>query len=345
MEIAVIGLDLAKHVFQVHGVDAAGRAVLRRKLRRGEVLAFFAKLPRALVGMEACHTAHHWGREIAKLGHEVRLMPPQFVKPYVKSQKNDAADAEAICEAVQRPSMRFVPVKSAERQAVILLHRTRDLLIRQRSSLISAIRAHFAEFGITASGGMRNIDRLLALLQTEGAERRLPAIAAEMLGVLAAQLRAVAERVDEVETRLLAWHRADETSRRLQSVPGIGPVTASALVATVGDPSQFGSGRQFAAWLGLVPQQRSSGGKERLGGISKRGDGYLRRLLVHGARAVVGWRKRAAVDGATSWIDRLLERRPTNVATVAYANKLARIAWAVMMRGRRYDPGRAFAAA
>lgn len=343
MGIAVIGLDIAKNVFQVHGVDAAGRAVLKRKLRRNDVLPFFAKMPRALVGIEACHTSHHWGRELAKLGHEVRLMPPQFVKPYVKSQKNDAADAEAICEAVTRPSMRFVPVKGAEQQAVILLHRTRDLLIRQRSSLISAIRAHFAEFGITVGQGMRNVDRLLALLQTEGAER-LPPIAAEMLGVLAAQLRAAAERVAEVEAKLLAWHRADETSRRLQGVPGIGPVTASALVATVGDPRQFRSGRQFAAWLGLVPQQRSSGGKERLGGISKRGDGYIRRLLVHGARAVVGWRKRST-DDATSWIGRLLERRPTNVATVAYANKLARIAWAVMMRGSRYDSSRAFAAA
>jgi transposase len=295
--------------------------------------------------MEACHTAHHWGRELSKLGHQVRLMPPQFVKPYVKSQKNDAADAEAICEAVTRPNMRFVPLKSTEQQAVILLHRTRDLLIRQRSSLISAIRAHFAEFGVAVGQGIRNIDRLLALLQTGAeAERRLPPLAAEMLGVLAAQLRAVGERVDEVEAKLLAWHRADETSRRLQGVPGIGPITASALVATVGDPRQFGSGRQFAAWLGLVPQQRSSGGKDRLGGISKRGDGYIRRLLVHGARAIVGWRKRSSNKGA-GWVDSLLERRPTNVATVAYANKLARIAWAIMMRGGRYEPARAFAAA
>jgi transposase len=345
MAVEVIGLDLAKNVFQAHGVDAAGRVVLRRRLRRSEVVPFFAGLPPALVGMEACHTAHHWGRELAKLGHQVRLMPPQFVKPYVKSQKNDAADAEAICEAVTRPNMRFVPVKSAEQQAVILLHRTRDLLIRQRSSLISAIRAHFAEFGIAVGQGIRNIDRLLAMLQTGAeTERRLPPLAADMLGVLAAQLRAVGERVDEVEAKLLAWHRADETSRRLQGVPGIGPITASALVATVGDPRQFGSGRQFAAWLGLVPQQRSSGGKERLGGISKRGDGYIRRLLVHGARAVVGWCKRSS-DSPTGWVDRLLARRPTNVATVAYANKLARIAWAIMMRGERYEPARAFAAA
>lgn len=344
MAVEVIGLDLAKNVFQVHGVDAVGRAVLRRRLRRSEVVGFFAGLPPALVGMEACHTAHHWGRELTKLGHQVRLMPPQFVKPYVKSQKNDAADAEAICEAVTRPNMRFVPLKGAEQQAVILLHRTRDLLIRQRSSLISAIRAHFAEFGITVGQGIRNIDRLLAVLQTGAAgERRPPPLAADMLGALAAQLRAVAERVEEVEAKLLAWHKENETSRRLQGVPGIGPITASALVATVGDPRQFGSGRQFAAWLGLVPQQRSSGGKERLGGISKRGDGYIRRLLVHGARAVVGWRKRSS-GGRTDWIDRLLERRPTNVATVAYANKLARVAWAIMARGGRYEPARAFAA-
>ena len=272
-------------------------------------------------------------------------MPPQVAKPYVKCQKSDAADAEAICEAVTRPDMRFVPVKGAEQQAVIPLHRTRDLLIRQRSSLISAIRAHFAEFGIAVGQGIRNIDRLLAMLQT-GAEagRRLPPLAADMLGVLAAQLRAVAERVDEVEAKLLSWHEADETSRRLQSIPGIGPITASALVATVGDPHQFSSGRQFAAWLGLVPQQRSSGGKERLGGTSRRGDGYIRRLLVHGARAVVGWRERSA-DNPTGWVDRLLARRPTNVATVAYANKLARIAWAIMMRGERYQPATAFAAA
>src|SRR5208283_2894013 len=235
MQIAVIGLDLAKNVFQVHGIDDSGQALLKRKLRRSEVLPFFAGLAPALVGIEACHTAHYWGREIAALGHDVRLMPPQFVKPYVKSQKNDAADAEAIAEAVQRPTMRFVPIKSADQQAVLMLHRTRDLLIRQRSSLISAIRAHFAEFGIVVGQGIRNVERLLALLETAG-DQRLPALAAEMLGILAAQLRYVAEQVKEVEVKLLAWHRADETSRRLQSVPGLGPITASAIVATVGEP-------------------------------------------------------------------------------------------------------------
>jgi transposase len=343
MMIAFIGMDIAKNVFQVHGVDVDGHVVLRRKLRRSEVGEFFKKIPPTLVGVEACHTAHHWGRELRQFGHEVRLMPPQFVKPYVKSQKNDAADAEAICEAVQRPTMRFVPVKSGEQQAVILLHRTRDLLVRQRSSLISAIRAHFAEFGVVVAQRMRNIDRLLTSLQTSGAEK-LPALAVEMLSILAGHLRSLAERIDEVDVKLRAWHRSNEISRRLESVPGLGPITASAIVATVSDPRQFRSGRQFAAWLGLVPQQRSSGGKERLGSISKRGDGYIRRLLVHGARAIVGWRKRLSTR-STSWIERLLDRRPMNVATVAYANKLARIAWAIMVSGRRYDPERAFAAA
>jgi transposase len=342
MTITVIGLDLAKNVFQVHGIDESGRAVLRRKIRRSEVLPLFSKLPPARVGMEACHTSHYWAREIARFGHDVRMMPAQFVKPYVKSQKNDAADAEAICEAVQRPTMRFVPIKSENQQAALMLHRTRDLLVRQRSSLISSIRAHFAEFGIVVGQGIRNVERLLALLGAES-DNRLPALAAEMLGILAEQLREIAVRVSEVEVKLLAWHRANPASRRLESIPGIGPITASAIVATVGDPRQFQSGRQFAAWLGLVPQQRSSGGKERLGGISKRGDGYIRRLLVHGARAIVGWRKRSA-GHTTPWIARLLERRPMNVATVAYANKLARIAWAIMIREDRYNPVRAFAA-
>ena len=342
MAIKVIGLDLAKNVFQVHGVDEAGRVMLKRKLRRTEVLRLFADLPPALVGMEACHTAHYWAREIAALGHEVRLMPPQFVKPYVKSQKNDMADAEAICEAVQRPTMRFVPVKSADQQAALLLHRTRELLIRQRSSLISAIRAHFAEFGIVASQRMRNIERLLELLD-KASDARLPTLARDMLAVLAGQLRDVAARVQEVEKELLAWHQANQTSRRLATIPGVGPITATAIAATVGDAGQFKSGRQFAAWLGLVPQQRSSGGKERLGGISKRGDRYIRSLLIHGARAVVGWRKRSAIR-RDRWVSGLLDRRPMNVATVAFANKCARIAWAMMLREEEYNPVRARAA-
>jgi transposase len=339
--IKVIGLDIAKNVFQVHGIDEAGRPVLRRKLRRADVLRLFSHLEPALVGIEACHTAHHWAREITALGHEVRLMPPQFVKPYVKSQKNDAADAEAICEAVQRPTMRFVPVKSVDQQAVLLLHRTRDLLIRQRSSLISAIRAHFAEFGVIVGQRMRNIDRLLGLLADGGTT--LPELARRMLAVLANQLRDVAAQVMAVEAELLAWHRANDVSRRLATIPGVGPITASAIVATVGDAAQFKSGRQFAAWLGLVPQQRSSGGKERLGRISKRGDGYIRRLMIHGARAVVGWRKRRPLS-RDPWLGGLLARRPMNVATVAFANKSARVAWALMVRGKIYDTALARAA-
>jgi len=339
--IKIIGLDIAKNVFQVHGVDETGQPALRRKLRRAEVLRLFYHLEPALVGIEACHTAHHWAREIAALGHQVRLMPPQFVRPYVKSQKNDAADAEAICEAVQRPTMRFVPVKGADQQAVLLLHRTRDLLIRQRSSLISAIRAHFAEFGVVVGQRMRNIDRLLELLVADGTA--LPELARRMLAVLADQLRDVAARVAVVEGELMAWHRANEVSRRLATIPGVGPITASAIVATVGDATQFKSGRQFAAWLGLVPQQRSSGGKERLGRISKRGDGYIRRLMIHGARAVVGWRKRRPLAG-DPWLAGLLARRPVNVATVAFANKSARIAWALMAGGRSYTTIRARAA-
>jgi transposase len=339
--IKVIGLDIAKNIFQVHGVDETGQPVLRRKLRRADVLRLFCHVEPALVGIEACHTAHHWAREIAALGHEVRLMPPQFVKPYVKSQKNDAADAEAICEAVQRPTMRFVPVKGIDQQAVLLLHRTRDLLIRQRSSLISAIRAHFAEFGVIVGQRMRNIDRLLGLLADKGTA--LPELARRMLAVLADQLRDVATRVMTVETELLAWHRANDVSRRLAMIPGVGPITASAIVATVGDATQFKSGRQFAAWLGLVPQQRSSGGKERLGGISKRGDGYIRRLMIHGARAVVGWQKRRPV-ARNPWLSGLLARRPMNVATVAFANKIARVAWALMVHSRIYNSALARAA-
>ena len=338
MTIKVSELDIAKDVFQVNCVNEMGEVVIRRRLRRSQVIGFFESLPPCLVGMEACATAHYWARELVALGHDVRLMPPRFVKPFVKSQKNDAADAEAICEAVQRPTMRFVPIKSTEQQAALLLHRTRDLLIRQRSSLISSIRAHFAEFGIVTNHRIRDIERLLRLLTDS--TTRLPMLAREMLEVLAAQLRDVAARVSAVEAKLLAWHRSSEVSRRLATIPGVGPITASAIAATVVDANQFSSGRQFAAWLGLVPQQRSSGGKERLGGISKRGDGYLRRLLIHGARAIVGWRKRSART-TDYWIGGLLNRRHMNVATVALANKSARVAWALMKYECEYDHRRA----
>jgi transposase len=334
MKVTTIGLDIAKRVFQAHGVDAAGRAVMRRKLSRGEVLDFFRALPPCLVGIEACSTAHHWAREIGALGHEVRLIPAAYVKPYVKRGKTDAADAEAICEAVTRPTMRFVPIKTPEQQAVLMLHRTRDLLVRQRTMLVNALRGHMAEFGIVAPQGISRVADLVALLLGED-ETVLPSLARRALRGLAAELEALGKRVEEVEAAILAWHKENEASRRLATVPGIGPITASAIVATIGDASNFGSARHFAAWIGLVPKQNSTGGKPRQGGISKAGDRYLRRLLVLGATAVIRHTRAKAGDG---WLGHLLERRPTMVAAVAQANKTARIVWALLARGGRYDP-------
>ena len=305
--------------------------VFRKKLRRGGVLDFLRDLPLCLIGLEACATAHFWAREIGALGHEVRLIPPAYVKPYVKRQKNDAADAEAICEAVTRPSMRFVPIKSAKRQGVMMLHRTRDLLMRQRTMMLNAIRAHLAEFGIITAQGPH---KLAALLDTRD-EDRLPAIARSALTSLTAQLDSLAEEIRTLERQLMAWHRTDETSQRLETIPGVGLITATALSASIPDPSVFKTGRQFAAFLGLVPRQNSSGGKERLGRISKMGDGYLRRLLVVGATSVI--RRVGTNTSATGeWVRRLLERKPARVATVAMANKTARIAWAVLARGETY---------
>ncbi len=334
MEITTIGLDIAKRVFQAHGVDSAGKAVLRRKLQRAEVLRFFASLPPCLVGIEACGTAHHWAREIRALGHEVRLMPASYVKPYVKRGKTDAADAEAICEAVTRPTMRFVPVKTAEQQAVLMLHRTRDLLVRQRTMLVNALRGHMAELGIIASQGIGRVADLVAVLVGEDTAS-MPALARQALGGLAAELEALGKRVEEVEAAIVAWHKDNEASRRLASIPGIGPITASAIVATVTDPTQFHSARQFAAWIGLVPKQNSSGGKERRGGISKQGDRYLRRLLVLGATAVIR-HARTKVTAETAWLRGVLDRRPARLASVAQANKTARIVWALLARGGSY---------
>ena len=334
MEITTIGLDIAKRVFQAHGVNEAGRAVLRRKLNRSEVLDFFRSLPPCLVGVEACGTAHHWAREIAALGHEVRLIPASYVKPYVKRGKTDAADAEAICEAVGRPSMRFVPVKTAEQQAVLVLHRTRDLLIRQRTMLVNALRGHMAEFGIVAPQGIARVADLLAVLLDED-ETVLPPLARQALQGLAAELETLSARVEEIEAAILAWHKGSEASRRLATVPGIGPITASAIVATVGDVSNFASARHFAAWIGLVPKQNSTGGKPRQGGISKAGDRYLRRLLVLGATAVIRHTRIKAREG---WLMELIKRRPTMVAAVAQANKTARIVWALLARGESYRP-------
>lgn len=330
--VITVGVDLAKNVFQVHAIDAHGKVVIRRQLRRAEVLKFFSSMPPCLVGMEACASAHHWGREILALGHEVRLMPPTYVKPYVKRGKTDAADAEAICEAVTRPTMRFVAVKSLEQQAVLMLHKTRDLLVRQRTALINALRAHLSEYGIVTSKGPGGVTALMKLLHEE--QEKLPVHARSALHTIGAQLRSLASEVDRLENQILAWHRADDTSRRLSTIPGIGPITASAIAAAVPDASLFRSGRQFAAWLGLTPRPHSSGGKERLGGISKQGDGYLRKLLVVGATAVM---RMARKDPSRQpWVAQLLARKPVKIATVGLANKTARIAWAVMTRNEVY---------
>lgn len=331
-QVTTIGLDLAKNVFQLHGVDAAGNVLLRKQLRRGDVLRFFAGLSPCLVGMEACATAHYWARELAKLGHTVRLMPPAYVKPYVKRGKTDAADAEAIAEAVTRPTMRFVAVKTAEQQAILMLHKVRDLLIRQRTMLINALRGHLAEFGIIAARGPGGVTAAIAALHE--AQDGLPMLARVALHGLVDQLRTVRDEVVKVEKRIVAHHRADDASRRLATIPGIGPITASAIAAAVPDATLFKSGRQFAAWLGLTPRTHSSGGKERLVGITKQGDGYIRRLLVIGATAVI---RLARQDNASkAWAAKLLERKSARLVSVALANKTARIAWALLARNQSY---------
>jgi transposase len=323
MQVTTIGLDLAKQVFQVHGVDVKGVAVLRRRLRRSEVVSFFSTLPSCLIGIEACATAHHWARELSRLGHQVKLIPPSYVKAYVKRGKTDAADAEAICEAVSRPSMRFVPLKSTEQQSALMLHRSRDLLVRQRTMLVNAVRGHFAEFGIIAPQGIRRVGELAALLIEEDATT-LPPLARQALRALLAQLQALEEQIAILEAAVIASHRDNEASRRLASIPGVGPITASAIVASVAEAHQFKSARHFAAWLGLTPRSHSTGGKERLGGISKQGDPYLRRLLVTGATCVIRYARRKA-PGEGGWVKALLARRPARLVSVALANKTARI--------------------
>lgn len=334
MQITTLGIDLAKSVFQLHGVDADGAVVLQKKLRRSAVLAFLGQLQPCLIGLEACATSHHWAREITALGHDVRLIPPAYVKPYVKRQKNDAADAEAICEAVSRPNMRFVPVKNEEQQSVLMLHRSRDLLMRQRTMILNAIRAHLAEFGFIAAQGPRKVVELVARLR-EGDGLEVPALARAALMALAAQLDGLAIQIRGIERQLMVWHRQSAASRRLETIPGVGLITATALAASVPDPGLFRSARQFAAWLGLVPRQSSSGGKERLGPVSKMGNGYLRRLLVVGATSVS---RRAGTDDSRTglWVRALLERKPARLVTVAIANKTARTAWALLVRGESY---------
>ena len=332
-EVTTIGVDLAKNVFQVHGVDASGGTVIRRQLRRRQVVPFLRKQPPCLIGMEACATAHHWARDITALGHEVMLMPPRYVKPYVKRNKTDAADAEAICEAVTRPTMRFVAVKSAERQSVLMLHRTRELLVRQRTMLVNAIRAHLAEFGVVARVGLPQVNELLAVI-ADGDDDRIPRLARTCLKGLTRQLLSLERELVGAERRIHVWHRTNEDSRRLETTPGIGPITASALASSITDPHVFRSGREMAAWIGLVPRQCSTGGKERMGPISKQGDQYLRWLLVAGAMTVIRHAKRRGTTDP--WLADIIARKPTKVAAVALANKNARTAWALLHHGGTY---------
>ena len=334
MQIATIGLDLAKNVFQVHGVDEVGKLTITRQLRRGQLIEFFKKLPPCLVGMEACATAHHWARELIRLGHTVRLMPASYVKAYVKRSKTDAADAAGICEAVTRPSMRFVPVKTAESQAAIMLHRSRDLLVRQRTQLINALRAHLAEVGLVAATGVDGLKSLLAIIREAGETGQLPGPMRQALQPLVDQLAALQAQIGQLERSIHAQHRASDVSRRLETIPGIGVIGATAIAATVSEPGAFKSGREFAAWIGLVPRQHSTGGKQMLGSISKQGDRYLRRLLIVGATAVI--RHARAHPDKHPWIIKLLAKMPAKKVAVALANKTARIAWAVLAKGGTY---------
>lgn len=333
MTIATIGLDLAKNVFQVHAVDGTGHVLVRKALRRGQVLPFFAKLAPCLVGMEACGTSHYWGRQLSELGHDVRLMSPAYVKPYVKRGKTDAGDAEAICEAVTRPTMRFVPIKSPDQQAALALHRARDLLVRQRTQLVNMICGLLAEFGIMINRGLHHALELVTRIAS-GATIEVPALAARIVAALAGQVIELQSRLTLLERELLAWFRQNEVARRLETIPGIGIVAATAFAATVSDPQRFHSGRQFAAWLGLTPLAASSGGKERMGRISKMGDPYLRRLMVVGATSRVRVARRAPEHERP--LAEFLQRKPARVATVAIANRTARIVWALMARGGVY---------
>ncbi|HKI61369.1 MAG TPA: IS110 family transposase [Mariprofundaceae bacterium] len=334
MKITTIGIDLAKEVFQVHGVDIHGKAVLRKQLRRSEMAKFFANLEPCLIGMEACGSSHHWARKLDGYGHTVKLMAPQFVKPYVKTNKHDMADAEAICEAVSRPNMRFVPVKNVEQQAILSVHRARQGFVKARTAQANQIRGLLAEFGIVIPQGMRSIVKRIPEILEDG-DNGLPGTMRRLIDRLTQHLKELDGQVEELEGQIKRWHSESEASRKLADIPGVGPLTASAVVATIGDAKVYKNGRQLAAWLGLVPRQNSSGGKQVLLGISKRGDTYLRTLLVHGARAVI---RRAESADPEGWLRKVMARRNKNVAAVALANKNARIMWALLAKDRQFRP-------
>jgi transposase len=337
MKITTVGIDLAKNLVQVHGVDDRGKAVLRKQLKRNQVLPLFANLTPCLIGMEACCSAHYWARQLQKLGHMVKLMAPQFVKPYVKTNKNDVADAEAICEAVSRPTMRFVPIKNGEQQAILALHRARQGFVRARTAQANQIRGLLAEYGIIIPQGICHIGKRLPAILEDG-ENDLPGLFRQLLERLGSHLKELDQQVSDLDLQIQLWHRQHEDSCRLAQIPGIGPITASALVASIGDARSFENGRQLAAWMGLVPRQHSTGGKTALFGISKRGDGYLRTLLVHGARSVLRVCENKP-NYAGSWLAGVMKRRHPNVAAVALANKNARIVWALLRHHRSYDTG------
>jgi transposase len=332
--VTTIGIDLAKQIFHVHGVDQRGKTVLRRKVGRSDILTFFANLPRCLIGIEAGRASHHWARELSRLGHEVKLMPPQYVKPYVKTNKNDALDAEAICEAVRRPTMRFVPIKTVDQQAILSVHRAREQLVRTRTAQVNQLRGLLGEFGIVVRSGINCVIRAVESVIGDDVSR-LPALLKPLLRELVEHVRLLDEKIARLERQIVTWHRDNEASRRLAAIPGVGPLTASAMVASVPDPNAFRSGRQLAAWLGLVPRQHSSGSRERILGISKRGNVYLRTLLIHGARSIAT-HTRSCPHHVRSWLEQLRGRRHANVAVVALANKMARIIWAVMVRNEPY---------
>ena len=334
MKITTIGADLAKNVIQIHGVDSHGNTVVRKQLKRNQVMEFFTKLEPCLIGIEACGSAHHWGRKLQQLGHDVKLMAPQFVKPYVKTNKNDMADAEAICEAVTRKNMRFVPLKNVEQQAILSVHRARQGFVKARTAQANQIRGLLAEYGVAIPVGISHITKDVSKVIEDGGHD-LPGNFLQLIGRLIEHFKELDKQVDELELQIKQWHRNNEASCKLAEIPGVGPITASALAASVGDGKSFKNGRQLAAWLGLVPRQHSTGGKSTLLGISKRGDSYLRTLLIHGSRSVIRVAQ-AKTELTGSWLQRLMGRRNANVATVALANKNARIAWALLTNDRRF---------